>query len=287
MSAQHELQPLIPDKLVKPPSVTASAVLAMLRRHYLPDETRPAGIFAHEIQAPGPTLRKADLIWLGVTAATGSKLIGHEIKVTRADVLAELADLTKSDPWQRYCDQWWLVIPHLSLIEGLELPPTWGVMTPPSGRRTRSMTLHRAAPALTPAEQAPALKTLAAWVHWRHRDLTAQAKQLQEDTQRQWQEIQRLRIYDTSHRDPNREVIHKIVTGLGGAWGASDEIGVWRLRVNIDDVIEVLKDLGAAYERRDEALRTLTSTRRDLENMSGRIARVLEETVADSSGMVT
>ncbi len=143
---------LIPDPPATPVPTTEHSMVEMLRRHYVPDATKTAGVFAPEIQAPGPVQRRADLIWLGCTAAAGNRLVGHEVKVTRADVLSELADLTKSDPWQRYCDQWWLVIPHLSLIEGLELPESWGVVLPPSGRRTRSVTVHRKAPLLGPVE---------------------------------------------------------------------------------------------------------------------------------------
>lgn len=105
--------PLIPGPSTPPQPTTASAMLDMLRRHYLPDERRPAYLLAPEIQAPGRSSRRADLIALGMSAATNGALIGHEIKVTRADVQAELGDLTKSDPW--------------------------GIMLPPSGRRTRSV----------------------------------------------------------------------------------------------------------------------------------------------------
>lgn len=251
-------------------------MVAMLRRHYLPDDTKPGGIFAPEIQAPGSTLRRADLIWLGCTAATGSRLVGHEVKVSRTDVLAELADLTKSDPWQRYCDQWWLVVPQLSLIEGLELPESWGVLLPPSGRRTRSMTVHRPAPQLQPAEQAPALRTLAAWVHWRNRDLTARNTRLEADNKRQWHELQERQIYDTSRHDPHREVVTRIVTGLGGSYG-KDEIGGWKQTVKVDDVVAGLQELGAVYRRRDEALRVLEDHRQHLKNDHERIGRLLGE----------
>jgi hypothetical protein len=277
VTAQPELLPLPPEPPAKPQPVTAGHMLAMLRRHYLPDEARPAGIFASEIQAPGTTLRKADLIWLGCTAATGSQLVGHEVKVSRQDVLAELADLTKSDPWQRYCDRWWLVIPNLMLIRGLELPDPWGVLTPPSGRRHRSMTVHRPAPLLQPAEQAPALRTIAAWVHWRHRDLTVRATQIEADTQRQWKELQEQRIYDTSRHDPHREIATRIVTALGGSYGR-DEVGSWKQQVKVDDVVAALKELGAVYRRRDDAKRALDDYRQGLKTAHDRIGRLLAET---------
>lgn len=62
---------------------TARDVLDMLRRHYLPEGKPPGGIFAPEIQSPDGG-RRADLIWQGVTAGSGYRLIGHEIKVTRS-----------------------------------------------------------------------------------------------------------------------------------------------------------------------------------------------------------
>jgi hypothetical protein len=254
---------------------TANEMLKLLRRHYLPDESRPAGIFAAEIPAPGSTLRKADLIWLGCTAAAGNYLIGHEVKVSRADVMVELADLTKTDPWQRFCDQWWLVIPSPALIAGLTLPDSWGVLIPPSGRRTRSMTVHREAPALKPAEQAPALRTIAAWLHWRLRDSRNRIESLQGRTDDVEAALRELRTYQPTVRDPDRDVVSRIVSALGGQYG--DDVGGWRQRVEVDDVVAALQDLSGVYARRDEALRTLKYTRTELESAQRNIARLLGE----------
>jgi hypothetical protein len=147
--------------------VSAVDVLAMLRRHYLPEGRPAGGLFAPEIGSPNGT-RRADLIWLPTTVTGGASrwgpaLVGHEVKVSRADVLTELSDPTKADPWMRYCTAWWLVVADPALVAGLDVPPTWGVMAPPSGRRTRSMTVLRPAPELHPAEQTPAVARLLAW----------------------------------------------------------------------------------------------------------------------------
>jgi hypothetical protein len=256
------------------PPATARDMLALLRRHYLPDESRSAGIFAPEIQAPGPTLRKADLIWLGCTAAS-HELVGHEIKVSRADVLVELADLTKTDPWQRYCDRWWLAIPDPALIAGLQLPDSWGVLTPPSGRRTRSMTVHRPAPVLRPAEQSPALRTLAAWTHWRLRDTQSHLEGSRERARIAETELQELRLRTPRVRDPERDIVTRIVQALGGQHGG--RVGGWEQQVSVDDVVLALKDLGEVYARRDQAAHTLERTRGQLEVAQRVIARTLEE----------
>jgi hypothetical protein len=97
------------------------------------------------------------------TIAGGRGLHGHEIKVSRTDVLAELDDPTKAEPWAQYCSRWWLVLANPRLIDGLDIPDAWGVMAPPSGRRTRSMTVLKPAPELSPHEPGPGIARLAAW----------------------------------------------------------------------------------------------------------------------------
>ena len=130
---------------------TSSDVLDLLRRHYLPEGRPAGGLFAPEIQSPDGR-RRADLIWVPTSMAgrRADNIVGHEIKVSRSDVITELNDPTKADSWAQFCTRWWLVVTDPALIEGLPIPEMWGVMAPPSGRRTRSMTIVRNAPRLTP-----------------------------------------------------------------------------------------------------------------------------------------
>lgn len=135
----------------------------MLLRHYQPENAASAGVFAPEIGSPCGK-RRADALW--APFGVGAKgIIGHEIKVSRSDLLAELADPAKADPWARYCAEWWLVVSDPALVEGLmdRIPEVWGVMAPPSGRRTRSMTVLRPATWLVPIDQAPAYKRILTW----------------------------------------------------------------------------------------------------------------------------
>lgn len=261
--------------------IDSSDLIAMLRRHYIPDEKKPAGIFAPEIQAPGRTLRRADLIWHGATAAAGGELIGHEVKVTRSDLISELADLTKSDPWQRYCNRWFLVLPDFALADGLELPPTWGVLTPPSGRRTRSMTVHIKAPKLQPHDQTPALRTLLAWMHWRHHNLSVErqreARRVQE-LAATCEELQLLvpgRMTDRQQRE--QEVVRRIVRELGGV-NHDGEIGTWNDTIEIADVVAVLKDITAAQGLVSYAESRLAAVRGQLRSLGGQIDSTLKQT---------
>jgi hypothetical protein len=260
---------------------TAKEMIAMLRRHYLPESKEPGGIFAPEIQAPN-SARRADLIWQGCTSASGHELVGHEVKVSRKDVLVELSDPTKSDPWQRYCDRWWLVLSDPALVDGLELPPTWGVLAPPSGRRTRSMTVVVPAPKLNPAENAPALKTLAVWLHWRSYRTESANTRLEEDVQRAQARIRELeselRISGLGRQNPNRKLVAEIVEELDGAYGiADDDRETWSPTVKRGDLVAGLRDLASVQHKRDAALRELKQTRQSLGGLRGRIDRVLRE----------
>lgn len=141
---------LLPGVESKAPKRNARDMLTMLARHYEPPPSKPhGGRLVEEIQAPNST-RRADALYLPITNAGRGTIIGHEIKVDRSDVIAELRDPHKADSWLRYCSRWWLVISDPSLIDGLDVPPEWGVLAPPSRANTRFMTVLQKAPALHP-----------------------------------------------------------------------------------------------------------------------------------------
>lgn len=144
---------------------TASDMVAMLRKHYLPESKPPGGILIPEIQSPDGS-RRADALWVPTTSYDGSMIVGHEIKVSRADVMQELKDPTKVDPWAQYCNYWILVVSDPALIEGLEIPEYWGILSPPSGRRRITMTYLRQPTQLYPKEQARAFKKILSWYMW-------------------------------------------------------------------------------------------------------------------------
>lgn len=55
-------------------------------------------------------------------------LIGHEVKISRADWLTELRDPTKSEAWKQFCHGWYLVAADSSVARPDELPDGWGLM---------------------------------------------------------------------------------------------------------------------------------------------------------------
>lgn len=234
--------------------MTAGALTAVLRRHYLPESKPPGGLFATEIQAPGASLRRADALWMPLVSSRGEELIGHELKVSRADVVVELQDHTKCEPWFQFCGRWWLVVADPSLVEGLEVPEAWGIMAPPSGRRTRSMTILRAAPALKPRNPAPAIQRLLAWSYFRDRDRIRQleiaAERHERHADRLQDQLDEIRSGGEIARMPQARLVLRLVTELQrtGAQIWDDEAAV-RIAQVISDAETVERGTQLAAQR--------------------------------------
>ncbi len=161
---------------------TSAEVLNGLRRYLIPSTGWPKGCLAVEIEAPRPRKvvrrrngstrtrktgprRRADAIW---APANQNILIGYEIKTSRADLVRELAEPAKTEQWKQYCNQWFLVVGNPAIVTGLSLPPDWGVLGPPTGRASRSLTIFSDATELTPVDQVPAWSRIVAWQAWQN-----------------------------------------------------------------------------------------------------------------------
>lgn len=75
----------------------------------------------------------------------GLHLHGHEVKVSRADWLRELAQPEKAEALRRFCDKWWLVVSDKAIVKD-DLPDGWGLMVVTGG----TVRVAKAAPLLTP-----------------------------------------------------------------------------------------------------------------------------------------
>lgn len=91
------------------------------------------------------TLSVADFIAVD-KYASAQAIHGHEVKVSRADWLTELRDLSKAERIKRFCNYWWLVVSDASIVKVDELPAGWGLMVK-SGDGLRAKVK---APVLTP-----------------------------------------------------------------------------------------------------------------------------------------
>ncbi|WP_176561872.1 hypothetical protein [Mycolicibacterium palauense] len=128
-------------------TMTAGELLGRLRRHYIePSRRLPGGIFVPEVGMNGGygAGRRCDAIYVGFTTTSGRQLVGHEIKVSRSDWVAELGRKTgKADAWADQCHQWWLVVSDPDIVRAGELPEGWGLMSP--GRSVTRMAIHQPA----------------------------------------------------------------------------------------------------------------------------------------------
>lgn len=250
---------------------TSTQMIDALRRHYLPEGRPAAGLFADEIASPDGN-RRADLIWIPTNLAgiREACIVGHEIKVSRADVMSELKDPTKTDPWAQYCDRWWLVIPDTSLIEGLTIPSMWGIMTLPSGRRTRSMTVIREAPKLVPtANLGPAMTRIAGYVVNRM-EIDTRRLQHQLDNAERNLAYTNNRLNETVHNsdfyhDPRAKRIQSIMDEYEKRVKEGDRLGWYTRDTELDEsIINALIDYRAS-----------TLAARSARNQAKNIVRVL------------
>jgi hypothetical protein len=207
---------------------TAKDMLTLLEQHYAPPPSKPAGgRLITELQAP-IGLRRADALYLPTTTSGRGTIIGHEIKVSRADVIAEIRDPHKADAWMRYCNRWWLVVSDPALIDGLDIPHEWGVMAPPT--RNRFMTIVTKAPLLTPdpSHLGEAWGTIFARVGYS--DIASQ-------TELQYQRTRAEKL-EEANREHRREIA-RLTAALGEDKGAS------RInRITVADVLDQIDRLG-------------------------------------------
>lgn len=120
-------------------TMTAREVVTALERRY----SRPEFFFVSEATIEG---RRFDGLAVGCYATHGWPILGFEVKVSRSDWLAELADPAKSDILFNRCDEWYIVAPE-GIVRADEVPVPWGwIRVSPRGCR-----VMKAAPKHGPA----------------------------------------------------------------------------------------------------------------------------------------
>jgi len=112
--------------------VNTAELLARLQRHYIkPSDPLPGGVFIPECGWNGQGgWRRCDALYVGFTSSSGRILIGHELKISRADWLNELNKRDKADQWADESHEWWLVVSDPAIVRDGELPAGWGLMAP-------------------------------------------------------------------------------------------------------------------------------------------------------------
>lgn len=113
-------------------------LMERLERHYIkPSDPLPGGVFLPEVGLNGLVGSRADALYVGFTSTSGRLLVGHEVKVSRADWLRELDQPDKATTWADQCHAWYVVAPSTDIVAPGELPDGWGLMVPTTRTRTR------------------------------------------------------------------------------------------------------------------------------------------------------
>lgn len=265
----------------------AEALIAALHDHYIAPGRPPGGVFLPEVNSPDGS-RRADALWAGLTKSGGNRLVGHEVKVSRADLAVELADPTKADPWLQYCDQWWLVVSDPRLIEGFTIPDAWGVMAPPSGRRRRTMTVVKVAPLLRPVEQGPGWKRVLASSHYRMVERAQAAERARNEATHEAERLRRnIAAYKESGAVPQAPMDNlavKIAEGLRQRSTDPRYGHVPRYDIDPDDVIEAVLDLHTVRTRARDLARSTRLLADRTEQSMKEAARIAENLAALTEG---
>ncbi len=125
---------------------TAHEVMMHVRRYYAGSSW---AVFEGVANATGGRAsRWADALAFGLWPSRGLEIHGVEIKVSRSDLLRELANPHKAEAVASYCDYWWIAAGSDGLAKPDELPPAWGLLVPVSGKR--GMRVAKAARQLDP-----------------------------------------------------------------------------------------------------------------------------------------
>lgn len=110
--------------------LTEADMLDLLTRRYTAEHGNgPRYVCARHVRSHAgfEARRTADFIAVD-TWPSHLAVHGHEVKVSRADWLAELRQPEKAREFTPYVHYWWLVVSDASFIREGELPATWGLM---------------------------------------------------------------------------------------------------------------------------------------------------------------
>ena len=104
---------------------TANDVMgAIFAKHEGPEWVR----YAEVADSTGThSRRRADAVCMNIWPSKGFAIHGFEVKISRADFINEMKDITKAEAVGQFCDFWWLAVPG-GMVHIDEVPEGWGLM---------------------------------------------------------------------------------------------------------------------------------------------------------------
>tara|TARA_R110002051_G_scaffold60546_9_gene110905 strand:+ start:19367 stop:20221 length:855 start_codon:yes stop_codon:yes gene_type:complete len=276
-----------------PERITAKFMQERLRRHYIAPGDLPGGVYLPEVTMGSAGGGRADGLYVGFTSTRGHRLVGHEIKVTRADWLHELDQPEKAEVWASQCHAWYIVAPDTKMVRPEELPEGWGLMVLNSRTATRMDVVVKAA---VHADRTPSWTAMHSIVK-RQDTLRAQAiasaRAKARDDAKDAMEVElgkRLANGGSStdfqaRYEANEALLADIAKALGvrgishRGYGWNDFISVPEIDAAFGRYVLADRDIDKALLRR---ARTLRNMRMEFDNAANELRRI-EETVSDAS----
>ena len=113
------------------PAMTERTMLDLIHARYnVKNGVAPRYVVAEHVGLdPMWPARILDAVVADMWHSSGFAVHGIEIKVSRSDLVRELADLSKSGSFCQHLDYFWLAVPDYRALRGLDIPQKWGVLT--------------------------------------------------------------------------------------------------------------------------------------------------------------
>lgn len=201
--------------------------------------------------------RTCDAMTVGLWPSTNHKIVGFEIKVSRADWLREIKDPWKSEAFAKFCDEWWLVIQKADMVKPGELPDGWGVMVPHASGLKR---VHHAKgrEKVEPLERG----LLAAMMK---RSCTMENKEIEEHYERGRAAGMKQAHSDYTYKVEHIAELEKKIKDFGEASGV-DLLRGWHGATKIGEAVKFVLDGGVTRLRREM---------QDIDNTAERIRQLV------------
>jgi len=107
---------------------TTATIEELLKQHY---QRKKGYKLFYEVKRSSGYIkpeRFADAVAVSLFPSNGISLTGYEFKSSRADLLNDLRDLSKSEAIKQFCDYWILIVTDEEILKGkIQIPDDWGI----------------------------------------------------------------------------------------------------------------------------------------------------------------
>lgn len=92
--------------------------------------TRQWAFIEHVRAGAGWAGHTIDGLAVGLWSSTKHEIHAYEVKISRSDLLRELAQPHKAEVWTSWVDRFWLVAPREVIRDTDAIPEKWGILVP-------------------------------------------------------------------------------------------------------------------------------------------------------------